>query len=129
MPNSIVAVPISSPISSLFPYFLSQRLVRIKIWQKDVYMINFKQICYTMAGGDKNMPKVIEAIYENGVFKPLEKVDIEEHKKIKIILPSKIEYAPSEECTLEGIIDIAKDCFDTDLSTHHDRYLYGEISR
>ena len=28
------------------------------------------------------MPKVIEAIYENGVFKPLEKVDIEEHKRI-----------------------------------------------
>ena len=74
------------------------------------------------------MPKVIEAIYENGVFKPLEKVDIEEHKRIKIILPSKIEYAPSEECTLEGIIDIAKDCFNTDLSTHHDKYLYGEIS-
>jgi len=73
------------------------------------------------------MPKVIEAIYENGVFKPLEKIDIEEHRKIKIVLPSEIESASQKECTLEGIIDIAKDCFDTDLSTHHDRYLYGEI--
>jgi len=54
------------------------------------------------------MPKVIEAIYENGVFKPLEKVDIEEHKRIKIILPSKIEYIPSEECTLEGIIELQR---------------------
>lgn len=74
------------------------------------------------------MPKVIEAIYENGVFKPLEKVDIEEHRKIKIVLPSEIESAPQKECAFEGIIDIAEDCFDTDLSTHHDRYLYGEIS-
>lgn len=74
------------------------------------------------------MPKVIEAIYENGVFKPLEKIDIEEHRKIKIVLPSEIESAPQKECTLEGIIDLAKDCFDTDLSTRHDRYLYGEIS-
>lgn len=39
------------------------------------------------------MSKVINAIYENGVFKPLEKVDIE-------------------------------DCSDTDLSSHHDKYLY-----
>lgn len=74
------------------------------------------------------MPKVIEAIYENGVFKPLEKIDIEEHRKIKIVLPSEIESAPQKECILEGIIDLAKDCFDTDLSTRHDRYLYGEIS-
>ena len=74
------------------------------------------------------MPKVIEAIYENGVFKPLEKIDIQEHLKIKIILPSEIEYAPQKECTLEGIIDIAQDCVDADLSTHHDRYLYREIS-
>lgn len=32
------------------------------------------------------MPKTIEAIYENGVLKPLEKLDIEEHKKIRIII-------------------------------------------
>jgi predicted DNA-binding antitoxin AbrB/MazE fold protein len=30
------------------------------------------------------MPKVIEVIYENGVFKPLEKVDLKEGKKIRI---------------------------------------------
>jgi hypothetical protein len=27
--------------------------------------------------------------------------------------------------TLEGIIDFATDCPDTDLSVHHDKYLYG----
>ena len=30
------------------------------------------------------MPKVIEAIYENGVFKPLEKVDLKEGERIRL---------------------------------------------
>ncbi len=32
------------------------------------------------------MPKVIEVIYENGVFKPLEKVDLPEGSKLKILV-------------------------------------------
>jgi len=74
------------------------------------------------------MSKVIDAIYEDGVFKPLEKVDIEEHKKVRIILAAEGEYATPEECSLAGIIDVAKDCTDTDLSSHHDKYLYGEAA-
>ncbi len=31
------------------------------------------------------MPKIIEAIYEDGVFKPLEKVELREGEKVKII--------------------------------------------
>ena len=73
------------------------------------------------------MSKVINAIYEDGVFKQLEQVDIKEHKKVKIILATEIEYDITEECNLAGIIDIAKDCSDTDLSSHHDKYLYGEV--
>ncbi len=34
------------------------------------------------------MPKIIEAIYENGVFKPLQKVDLKEGEKAKIIVES-----------------------------------------
>ncbi|MBI5640080.1 MAG: antitoxin family protein [Nitrospirae bacterium] len=30
------------------------------------------------------MPKTIEAIYENGVFKPLEEVEIKEHEKVAL---------------------------------------------
>jgi predicted DNA-binding antitoxin AbrB/MazE fold protein len=30
------------------------------------------------------MPKIIEAIYENGVFKPLEKVDLKNGEKVRI---------------------------------------------
>ncbi|HBH60821.1 MAG TPA: antitoxin [Nitrospiraceae bacterium] len=35
------------------------------------------------------MAKVIDAIYENGVFKPLEKVDIKEHEKVEIKIVSR----------------------------------------
>ncbi len=71
------------------------------------------------------MPKVIDAIYENGVFKPLGKVDIKDNEKVRIIVAEEGK-SREEECTLDGIIDIAKDCSDTDLSIHHDKYLYGE---
>ncbi|MBI4690040.1 MAG: antitoxin family protein, partial [Nitrospirae bacterium] len=30
------------------------------------------------------MPKTIEAIYENGVFKPLKKINLPEHKRLTI---------------------------------------------
>jgi len=32
------------------------------------------------------MPKIIEVIYEKGVFKPLEKVDLPEGSKLKILV-------------------------------------------
>ncbi|MEM2086173.1 MAG: antitoxin family protein [Archaeoglobaceae archaeon] len=30
------------------------------------------------------MPKIIEAVYENGVFRPLEKVEIREGEKVRL---------------------------------------------
>lgn len=73
------------------------------------------------------MSHAINTVYENGVFKPLEKVYLKEHKKVRIILENEVESATEEESSLSGIIDIAKDCRDTDLSIHHDKYLYGEL--
>lgn len=32
------------------------------------------------------MPKIIEVIYEDGVFKPLQKVDLKEKTKEKVII-------------------------------------------
>lgn len=39
------------------------------------------------------MSKVIDAIYENGVFKPLEKVFLKEHERVHIVIeePERIE--------------------------------------
>jgi predicted DNA-binding antitoxin AbrB/MazE fold protein len=72
------------------------------------------------------MSKIIDAIYENGVFRPLIKIKLPEHKKLKIIIADKTASTKSKKCSLKGIIDIAKDCSDTDLSSRHDKYLYGE---
>ena len=72
------------------------------------------------------MSKIIDAIYKDRVFKPLRKVKFPEHKKLQIIIADKPESAKGKKCSLKGIIDIAKDCSDIDLSTHHDKYLYGE---
>lgn len=68
------------------------------------------------------MPKTIEAIYEDGVFKPLKKINLPEHKRLTIIVPDKAERG-KRRCSLDGIIDLAKDCPDTDLSVYHDKYL------
>ena len=37
------------------------------------------------------MPKIIEAIYENGVFKPLEKVDLREGEKLRLVVRENVD--------------------------------------
>jgi predicted DNA-binding antitoxin AbrB/MazE fold protein len=46
------------------------------------------------------MTKVIEVIYENGVFKPLEKVDLPEKTKLRIRI---------EAVKPSGILDVVKE--------------------
>jgi predicted DNA-binding antitoxin AbrB/MazE fold protein len=46
------------------------------------------------------MPKTIEAIYENGVFKPVSTVDIKEHAIVRLI----IEEAKSIAMATSGMI-------------------------
>lgn len=36
------------------------------------------------------MPKVIEAVYENGVFKPLQKVGLKEGERVKVELKESV---------------------------------------
>ena len=49
---------------------------------------------------------------------------------LKRLSPSgkEVKQTNGKRCSLAGIIDIAKDCPDTDLSVHHDKYLYGEAA-
>jgi len=49
------------------------------------------------------MPKIIEAIYQNGVLKPLKKLDLREHEKVKIkLIPHKAKIAKP----IQDMIDI-----------------------
>ncbi len=49
------------------------------------------------------MPKTIEAIYENGVFKPIKKVTIPEHSKIRIIISPEKEWAKEIKSLLKKV--------------------------
>lgn len=74
------------------------------------------------------MSKTINAFFENGFFRPLERVDIKEHERFQIIVKNKQTKIRRTASTLDGIIDIAVNCSDTDFSNHHDKYLYGETA-
>jgi len=55
------------------------------------------------------MSKVVEAIYERGVFKPLEKVELKEGEKVKIIILAEGDfYDLVERLELEAKEDIDK---------------------
>ncbi len=48
------------------------------------------------------MSKTIEAIYENGVFKPLEKIELNEHQKIEIIIKEIKNVAKASQGIVKG---------------------------
>ncbi len=62
----------------------------------------------------------VEAIYEKGVFRPIQKVDLEEGEKVEIIIR-----LPEKRDSAESIPDLAIDMGISDLATNVDYYLYG----
>lgn len=71
------------------------------------------------------MSEAIPAIYEDGKFKPLQKVDLPEHKHVHLILMPEEEVAllNSQKKELSKIIGIGRSG-KTDVSRKHDKYLY-----
>ena len=62
----------------------------------------------------------VTAIYEKGVFRPIQKVDFEEGEQVEII----IKLAEGKD-SAESIPDLAIDTGISDLATNVDHYLYG----
>ncbi len=62
----------------------------------------------------------VEAIYEKGVFRPIQEVDFEEGEKVEIIIK-----LPKERDSAADFADIAIDTGISDLATNVDFYLYG----
>ncbi len=55
------------------------------------------------------MPKVIEAVYENGVFKPLEKVNLREGEKVRLKINKRmLNFEPVELKKPVSLDDIRK---------------------
>nr|2NWT_A Chain A, UPF0165 protein AF_2212 [Archaeoglobus fulgidus]2NWT_B Chain B, UPF0165 protein AF_2212 [Archaeoglobus fulgidus] len=66
------------------------------------------------------MPKIIEAVYENGVFKPLQKVDLKEGERVKIKLELKVEPIDlGEPVSVEEIKKIRDGTWMSSLEHHH----------
>ncbi len=64
----------------------------------------------------------VEAIYEKGVFRPIEKIELTEGERVKITVEIKI---ISQKDSAEDFSAIAVDTGISDLATNVDHYLYG----
>lgn len=73
------------------------------------------------------MPKMIHAIYKNGVFKPLQKVKIKPNQKIELLIFPSQEEIPelvkAQKKALSKLCGVGKSGL-SDLSRRHDKYLY-----
>ena len=53
------------------------------------------------------MAKVIQAVYENGVFKPMEKIELREHQQVEIVLSEMSSVTQKTQGILKGLDDNA----------------------
>ncbi|MGC9445141.1 MAG: antitoxin family protein [Candidatus Methanospirareceae archaeon] len=74
----------------------------------------------------EEMTKTIVAVYKDGVFKPLQKIDIPEHKQVHlVVIPEEdADLLESQKKELSSIIGIGESG-SSDVSRRHDQYLYG----
>lgn len=84
------------------------------------------------------MSQVIEAIYENGVFKPVKKVKFPEHKRVKLTISPREpdELIEEDEEAIKRLVERQRKTFLkiagtassglSDVSKNHDKYLYSE---
>lgn len=73
------------------------------------------------------MATAIKAVYEDGVFKPIEPVKLKEHTEVEVHVPAEAEAAddPTGWKAMREFIGLAKDAGTTsDASTDHDKILY-----
>jgi len=71
------------------------------------------------------MTEAIPAVYEDGIFKPLRKVDLPEHKHVHLmVMPEdEAELLKSQKKALLKIIGAGSSGL-TDVAKKHDQYLY-----
>jgi len=72
---------------------------------------------------------IVKAIYEKGVLRPLQPVDLREHQKVNLILFTEDEaemasLVDKQRAALREIIGLGASGL-RDVAEHHDRYLYG----
>ncbi len=72
-----------------------------------------------------DMTKTIIAVYEGGLFKPLQKIDLPEHKHVHLVVISEEDarLLESQKQELTSVIGIGKSGI-SDISRRHDQYIY-----
>ncbi|HUT90591.1 MAG TPA: antitoxin family protein [Thermoguttaceae bacterium] len=73
------------------------------------------------------MSQIVKAIYQNGVLKPLERLDLEEHEQVRITVESLPHHSAKSEAQdgadpLEGVRAATGI---PDLAEHFDDYRFG----
>lgn len=75
------------------------------------------------------MATAVRAIYEDGVFKPKEPVQLQEHTEVDVILPAPAQLVdddPTGWKTAQEFIGMWKDAPPGEpIARDHDKYLYG----
>ncbi len=70
--------------------------------------------------------ETIDAVYEKGVFRPTEKVKINEGERVRITVEiTKVEKNQRKKDPAEAILDLSVDTGIPDLAINIDHYLYG----
>ena len=73
------------------------------------------------------MTTAVKAIYENGVFKPKEPLQLEEQTEVEVLIPSAAQADdddPTGRKAAEELIGFIENA-PPDMAENHDHYLYG----
>ena len=72
------------------------------------------------------MSQIIRAIYENGVFKPLEAPDLTESEQVRLTVELVAPDAPSSQATSDPLAGVRAATGITDLAENFDDYRFGK---
>jgi hypothetical protein len=76
------------------------------------------------------MTIAVKAVYEDGVFKPKEPVELKERTEVEVLIPVEEPAAEDDPTGWEAIDALAGSARSglTNVSEKHDEYLYGDPS-
>jgi predicted DNA-binding antitoxin AbrB/MazE fold protein len=71
------------------------------------------------------MTTAVKAVYQNGVFKPKEPLDLKDQTEVEVLIPSSSlpDDDPTGWKTADRLIGFIQDA-PTDMAERHDQYLY-----
>ncbi len=74
------------------------------------------------------MTTAVKAIYEDGVFKPKEPVELEEHAEVEVLIPTLPKRDPDDPTGWKAIDRLIGSLTSgaSDVSENHDEYLHGD---